>query len=172
MRARGIVALLALVLCPWARAQTGRAAPPVRPRDEVLKMIDAYIVSNLQESLGLSDEQFVKVLPLLRRLQTDRRSYADRRHALMQEMRRSLAAGRATEPRIAEAMRDLHALENDEPAIIRKDVDALDAVLTPTQQAKLRLLQVQVEQRLRELLNRRQQQRPGARAIPEEPEPE
>ena len=32
-------------------------------------MVDAYIVSNLQESVGLTDEQFVKVLPLVKRLQ-------------------------------------------------------------------------------------------------------
>ena len=32
-------------------------------------MVDAYVVSNLQESLGLSDEQFAKAIPLVKKLQ-------------------------------------------------------------------------------------------------------
>ena len=41
----------------------GRAGAGARPRDEAFKMVDAYIVSNLQESLGLSDEQFAQDPP-------------------------------------------------------------------------------------------------------------
>ena len=49
-----------------------------RPREEAFRMIDAYFLSNLQESLGLTDEQFVRLLPNVKRLQNDRRQYAQR----------------------------------------------------------------------------------------------
>ncbi len=39
----------------------GAQAPELR--DETFRLMDAYLISNLQESLGLSDEQFVKALP-------------------------------------------------------------------------------------------------------------
>jgi hypothetical protein len=169
---------LILAVAGSAAAQGGggrAAAGKSRPRDEVIKMIDAYIVSNLQESVGLTDDQFVKVLPLLKKLQSDRRSYAERRRERLQEMRRLFESGRASEQRIAELMKDVLVLENEQPEILRKDVEALDAVLTTVQKAKLRLLEIQVEQNIRELMNRvRQQQRPGAghRTLPAEPVPE
>jgi hypothetical protein len=117
-------------------------------------MIDAYIVSNLQESLGLSDEQFVKILPLVKRLQGDRRGFLERRHEILQELRRQLESGKATESRVGELLHDLKTVDNDEPASVRKDMDAIDAQLSTVQQAKLRLLQFQVEQKIRELMNR------------------
>jgi hypothetical protein len=168
--------ILAVAGAAGAQGAGGRAAAGQgRPREEVIKMIDAYIVSNLQESVGLTDEQFVKVLPLLKKLQSDRRSYTERRRDRLQEMRRLFESGRASEQRIAELMKDVLALEKEQPEILHKDVEALDAVLTTVQKAKLRLLEIQVEQNIRELMNRvRQQQRPGAgrRTLPAEPPPE
>src|ERR1700682_6122754 len=58
----------------------------VAPREEAFKMIDAYIVSNLQESLDLTDEQFVKLLPLVKRLQSDRRAVLQRRQQALMEV--------------------------------------------------------------------------------------
>jgi hypothetical protein len=90
----------------------------------------------------------------VKRLQSDRRSFAIRRQGLLLELRGLVESGRATDQRIADLLKDLKALEGEEPDVLRRDRDALDAVLTPIQQAKLRILEVQVEQRLRELLGR------------------
>jgi hypothetical protein len=125
-------------------------------REELFKMIDAYVVSNLQESLALTDEQFARLLPAVRRLQSVRREFAEKRRDTLMEMRRLLASGAGTEPRIAELMQSLKALEAEEPAAVRKEIDAVDSQLTPVQQAKLRLMEARVEQRLRELLRRGQ----------------
>ena len=173
---KGILLAVVLGLAAPAMAQgpgAGRRAnAPERPRDELMKMIDAYIVANLQESVGLTDEQFVKVLPLLKKLHSDRRDHAERRHQMLREMRGLLASGRATEPRIAELMRSVRALENDAPAAARKDVEALDAVLSAVQQAKLRILEVEVEQKIRGLMNRARKGGAGRRTLPVEPSPE
>jgi hypothetical protein len=88
-------------------------------------------------------------------------------------MRRLLESGRATEPKLAELLKELRTIENEEPAIARKNADAIDAQLNTVQQAKLRILQAQVEQKIRELMNRvRQQSRQGrAREGEVEPQP-
>lgn len=144
-----------------AFAQQRPGAGGVKPRDEAFRMIDAYIVSNLQESLLLTDEQFTKLLPLVKRLQRDRRELVQRRIQALMEMRRTMAQGVATEARVQELLRELKAVEVEEPTTIRRDMDAIDALLSPLQQAKYRLLEVEVERKLRALMS---QMRPGAGA--------
>lgn len=149
-------------------------AGPDRPRDEAFKMIDAYIVSNLQESLDLTDDQFVKVLPLVKRLQTDRRAVLQRRQQALMDLRRLLASGDATEVRVKELLAQVKAAEADEPGILRKDRDAIDAVLSPVQQAKFRVMEVEVEHKIRELMTQIRTQRrkegQGRPAGPRSPE--
>jgi Spy/CpxP family protein refolding chaperone len=126
--------LLAALFAGSANAQQAR-----RPREEAFKMVDAYLVSNLQESLTLTDDQFAKLLPHVKRLQNDRRGLAQRRMLALSEMRRTLGAGGATEARIGELMKEVKAVEAEQPEVLRKDMDAIDAALTPVQQAKFRL---------------------------------
>ncbi len=140
-------------------AEGERAGERRAPRDEAFKMIDAYIVSNLQESLDLTDDQFVKLLPLVKRLQTDRRSALQRRQQPLMELRRLLASGGATEARVTELLREVKAAEAEEPGLLRKDRDAIDAVLSPVQQAKFRVLEVEVEHKIRELMTQVRAQR-------------
>ena len=150
-----------------ALAQEEPAAGAERPgRAEAFKMVDAYVMSNLQESLGLSDEQFAKAIPLVTKLQTERREYYFERTRKMREMRRLLRQGGATEAQVLELLGQVKALDADGPARARRDLEALDAVLTPLQQAKFRVLELEVEQRMRELMNRVRQRapRPGARS--------
>lgn len=138
-------------------------------------MVEAYIVSNLQESLDLSDDQFAKILPHVKRLQKDRRDLAQRRGQALAEMRRMLESGAATEARVAELLRDVKAVEAEQPETIRKDMDAIDAVLTPVQQGKFRLLEGEVERKIRALMNdlRAPNRNPGRnrRPLANEPEP-
>lgn len=161
MKPRPIAVLAAVALllasAAFAQGQGRRRAgespgPPERPREELFRMIEAYVVSNIQESLGLSDEQFVKLLPLVKRLQTHRREFAQRRMRTLLELRRSFDAGNASEAGVGELLKELKAVEAEEPPTIRKDQDAIDSALTPVQQAKYRILEVEVERRLRELM--------------------
>jgi hypothetical protein len=56
------------------------------------------------------------------------------------------------------------AVEAEQPEIVRKDMEAIDAVLTPVQQAKFRLLEGEVERKIRALMSGlRPQNRNGAR---------
>jgi hypothetical protein len=153
-----------------ASAQQGPGAG--RPaREEAFRMVDAYVVSNMQESLGLSDEQFAKAIPLVKKLQSERREYLFERMRLMHEMRRLLQQGGAVEPQVLELLKEVKNLEAEGPERIRRDYEALDALFTPIQQAKYRVLEGEVEQRVRELTNRARGARSGERPR-NEPQPQ
>ena len=125
-------------------------------RDETFRLMDAYLISNIQESVGLTDEQFAKVLPLVKKLQADRRDLARRRMQALRMLRKTLVSGSATEASVAELLKDLKNATSDERAATLGNIDALDAALTPLQQAKFRVFEAEVDARLRHLLARSQ----------------
>jgi hypothetical protein len=144
--------------------------PGARARDEGARMIEAYILSNLQESLGLSDEQYVKAIPLVKKLQSDRREFTQGRMRLVRQMRHALESGSATEGQVKDLLAQVKTLEAEGPARIKKSLDAVDGILTPLQQAKLRVFEIEVERKLRDLLSEiRRRNGPGR---PGEPPPE
>ncbi len=164
-----LAALVALAGSCLAAAQDESASPRRRGegrREEAFKMVDAYLVSNLQQSLALTDEQYAKVLPLVTRLQSDRRAYLVERGRLLREMRRLMGSGAASEGEVLARLKELKQVETDGPARVRTDMEALDAGLSPLQQAKYRVLELDVEQRLRELMGRARTNRRGAGAPP------
>lgn len=152
----GLLAGLALPLAAQERAprRMGAGPPPgaPAPANEAFKVVDAYVLSNLQESLELSDEQFVKLLPLVKRAQSDRREFAQRRVRSLMALRKLLASGAATESRVVDLLKELKTIENEGPQTLRKSMDAIDAALNPLQQAKYRVLEADVERRIRELM--------------------
>jgi Spy/CpxP family protein refolding chaperone len=123
-------------------------------REEAFRMVDAYVVSNMQESLGLTDEQFAKAIPLVKKLQGERREYLLERTRTVREMRRLLRQGGATEAQVLDLLKRLKALDAEGPPRTAKNLETLDAMLTPLQQAKYRVLEAEVEQRMRELMGR------------------
>ncbi len=125
-------------------------------RDETFRLMDAYLISNLQESLGLTDEQFGKALPLVKKLQSDRRDYAKRRMQALRLLRKSLLSGSATEAGVVDLLKDLKNASAEERAGTLRNLEVLDAVLTPIQQAKYRVFEAEVDLRLRHLLARSQ----------------
>ena len=125
-------------------------------REDTFRLIDAYVISNIQESLGLSDEQFGRVLPLVKKLQADRRDFARRRMQALRSLRKTLTSGAATEAGVADLLKEVKSAAADEHAGSQKNLEALDAILTPLQQAKYRVFEAEVELRLRHLLARSQ----------------
>jgi Spy/CpxP family protein refolding chaperone len=159
-----LAVLLGSLALPVAAAAQPPSEPggPLEPREEAGRIVDAYILSNLQESLGLTDEQFVKLLPLVKRLQTDRRDALQRRRRALNEMRRLLKSGNATEPQVVEKLKELKAIEAEERT--RGTMEAIDGQLNPLQQAKFRVFESEVGQKLREMMGQlRRQNRGGPR---------
>ena len=183
MNAKLVGATLILAGAVAAGAQGPAGPPPKGPgegrqRGEAFKMVEAYFLSNLQESLELTDEQYVKLLPPVKKLQAERRDQMERRGRASLQLRHALQSGKATEASVTESLRELKRLEAEGPAAVHKLQEAVDAQLTPLQQAKYRLTEMEVERKVRELLQRagrprdvRRPGRPGAAGQPE-PEPE
>jgi hypothetical protein len=139
-----------------AQAPPSPPEPPLegQGRAEPARMVEAYFLANLQESLQLTDEQFLRVLPPVKRLLTARRELAQRRLKALQTVRRQFRSGTATDASVAEALKELKAVEAEEGQLARRDREAVDAALTPVQQAKYRVFELEVEQRLRGLMDR------------------
>jgi Spy/CpxP family protein refolding chaperone len=146
-----LLALAAGAVCGQDETAPGAERPA---RAEAFKMVDAYVISNLQESLGLTDDQFAKAIPLVKKLQTERREYLLERTRKVREMRRLLRQGGASEAQVVELLREVQRLEQEGTDTTRRNAAALDAVLTPIQQAKFRVMELEVEQRMRELVRR------------------
>ena len=143
---------LALVLLVTARAASAQEEPAENPRtarEEAFRMVDAYVVSNLQESLGLNDEQFAKAIPLVKKLQHDRRDYLMERGRMVREMRRLLRQGGPVETQVLDLLKQVKTLDVEGPERTRRNLEALDGLLNPIQQAKYRVLEGEVEQRAR-----------------------
>jgi hypothetical protein len=149
-------------------AQAEAPAGEERPaRREAFRMVDAYVVGNLQGSLGLTDEELARAIPLVRKLQTARREYYLERTRTLREMRRLLQRGGATEAQVLDLLQRLKALDAEGLQEARQDQEALDAALTPVQQAKYRVLEMEVEQRMRAIVSRaRPRAAPRRRASP------
>ncbi|HLA77788.1 MAG TPA: hypothetical protein VJU18_09435 [Vicinamibacteria bacterium] len=156
---------------PGPRRMRGEPAGP-GPGHEAFKLVEAYVLSNLQDSLDLSDDQFVKMLPLVKRVQNDRREFAQRRMRVLMELRKLLGSGTATESRVGDLLKELKSIESEEPAALRRDMDAIDAALNPLQQAKYRVFEADVERRIRELMRQMGGTGgPGRNRRPDNPEP-
>lgn len=171
--------LAAAVMAASAAGASGEGPAAAAPagdaqalRDEVHEVVDTYILMKAQERLGLTDEQFAKLVPLIRQQKNDRREFDRRRFSALGEMRRLFKKGEATEARVAELLRELKAVESEMPAAMARDQAAIDAVLSPVQQAKYRLLDAEVGRRLHDLRQRAhdRRERGAGRMAPPRPE--
>ena len=150
----GTVVLAAIGPALFAGDDAPKGPPMGGPpgKGEIFKMVDAYLLANVQEALGLSDEQNAKVLPQILKLQADRRGFFRRRGKALGEMKKLLGSGAATEAQVAEQMKEYRALESDELDTLRKDVESIDKELTVVQQAKFRILEREVVRKIEGLI--------------------
>jgi membrane-bound lytic murein transglycosylase len=133
--------------------------PRRSPREEVFRMVDAYIAENLQAKLGLSDEELARALPVVRRLHAERRRLAERKVRAFQQMKRAVRTGAITDARALDLLQEMKAAEAAEAAAVRAGQDAVNLVLSPVQQVKYRILEGEIEHRLREVMARVRAQR-------------
>jgi hypothetical protein len=155
-----------------AAAQEGRpqgapdGGPRRPPREEIFRMVDAYLAEHLQESLALSDDQLNRLMPLVRKLNADRRRFAEQRIRALFQLRRILKEVGASDARIAELLQQVKSAELEEPIVVRAGHDAIDAQLTPLQQAQFRVLEAEVEHRVRQAMGRLRAERSGRPGAP------
>lgn len=126
------------------------------PPAEIQLMFDGYALMQAQRMLQISDEQFPQFLPRLKALQEARRRAQMQRQRAIQELRR-LTQPRAVpvdEAELRDRLKALDDIEARSAGEIRQAMTALDQVLDPLQQARLRIFEETMEQRKVELLMR------------------
>jgi hypothetical protein len=183
MTRRTIVAALTLVLSFGASAayaqpagRPGRQAPPrggagataedapITPA-EIRRMFDSYALMQAQDQLKISDEQFPTFLTRFKALQDVRRRTLQERNRLLQELRRLASDPQADEAAMKDKLKALRDVEDRSQADIRKAYEGIDQVLDLRQQARFRVFEEMMEQRMLQLITRaRQANRPKPEA--------
>lgn len=171
---RPLVALVLVGFCSTLAAQTPpaqptppslpEASPDIRP-GEVQQLFDAYVLVQIQDSLGLNEQEYTNLLPRLRVLQQVRRRMLQERLRLINELQK-LTNPRLPQPAeesvVKERLSALQELESRYAADLRRAYDGVDEMLNIRQRARFRVFEEQVERRKLQLLLRatRQNRRP------------
>lgn len=177
MRHPVVLALLLAATSAWTQPPPeGRPGPrdkgQRRPPEEALRVRDALFNDMLQERLGLKDDEYLRLLPAVKKYQSDRREIEQKRMHMLQELRRAFEAGTATDQAVATQMKDLRAAEAEESVTLRRDREAIDGILTPVQQAKLRILERELDARIRIAIGQMRRGPQGHQAPRKDEEPE
>jgi hypothetical protein len=163
-----------------------RRGPEMTPT-EIQKVFDGYLLIQAQESLGLTDQQFVQFVPRLKTLQDTRRRHQQERVRLLNELQRLTrpAAGSRARPPVEpgadvadeallkDRLSTLAELDARFAADMRKAYNALDEVLGIRQQARFRVFEEQIERKKLDLLLRARQNpnRPQNSSRPQQKRP-
>ncbi len=136
------------------RAGAAIEQPGVSPA-EIQRLFDAYAVMQAQEQLQLTDTQYAQFVSKMKALQDVRRRHQQERGRVLQDLRRLVQqADAADDAQIKERIKELDDVDARAADELRRAYAALDAVLTPRQQARFRLFEEQMERRKIELLTR------------------
>ena len=123
-------------------------------RRDLADMVDTYLLMQVQDRLELSDEQFAKAMPIIRQLQEHRWEGLEQRREGLRALRRLLESGKATDSTVGPGLARLREAATSMCQKVAGDMAALDALLTPVQQAKYRVLEAEVERRIRHIRRR------------------
>ncbi len=128
-------------------------------RDEVEGMMDAYILSKLQDALELTDEQFGTMVVAQKKLQDTRRDYRQGRMTLLRQMRQTLRRDQAGEEELVHLLDELDSLEIEFSQNQRARYAAIDDILEIRQRARYRILETEIQRRLTQLMRQVRGQR-------------
>lgn len=119
----------------------------------IQEIVEGFYVSRIQEALDLSDEQFTRVLPALRNSLRQRNELGVRRARALNALRQAVENNGSDD----EIRRRIREVDESDLALrqVQQDlIDEVDPGLSPTQRARLRLVQPRLEERIRDLIQR------------------
>jgi hypothetical protein len=134
--------------------------PPVRDgagarggQTPILDMVEGFYVSQLPAMTELSDEQFVKILPVLRQSLRERFEISARRTRAVAELRQLVERGGSDEE-MTRLIREMDRADAGVQASREKFLASVDPLLAPRQQARLRMALIMIEQRVGNMIQR------------------
>ncbi|MGE3343646.1 MAG: hypothetical protein AB7L71_09440 [Vicinamibacterales bacterium] len=147
------------------------AAAPGMPVQQLQELFDAFVLVQAQRVLQLTDDEYQRFFPAMKRLQDVRRGQVQQRVRQLNELRRAaplrpgpnqrevVSADEATLTAMLRRMDEMEARHAEEIRDARK---ALDAVLTVRQRAAFRIFEEDMERQKIDFITRaRQQAGPG-----------
>jgi uncharacterized coiled-coil DUF342 family protein len=132
---------------------------PISPA-EVRKMFDSYALMQAQEQLKISDEQFPKFLMQYKALLELRRKTTQERNQMIQELRKEANAEKVNEAQLKDRLKALHDFEERSHVDLRKAYDEIDKLLDVRQEARFRVFEQQMDQRMAQLVARARRSAP------------
>ncbi|HEX4997330.1 MAG TPA: hypothetical protein VFY29_03840 [Terriglobia bacterium] len=131
------------------RPRAAAAAANPNSSDDLLL---ALYINEFQRQVGVSDADLKnKFRPVLMRWLQQRRNVVNRRNDAVMTLRQLLASG-APASEITRQIQEVDQAENQTRNAERRLLNEIDPLLTPVQQGKFRVFQVDMEQRLKDLL--------------------
>ena len=146
-----LVLLSVLAIATGSTAQN-RDRNPQPNRQEVEGMMEAYILSKLQDSLDLTDEQFGSMVVAQKKLSDTRREYRRDRMQVLRQMRQTLQRDQAGESELQPLLSELDTLRDEFASNEKSRYAAIDDILDIRQRARYRVLEVELQRRLGEMM--------------------
>ena len=134
-----------------------RGARETRPpsgRVPIQEVIEGFYVSRVQRELDLDDSQFARLLPALRESLEERNALGQRRTRAFNALRRALREDETTDEELDRLVRELDEAESRLRAVQEELLKNVDPALSSRQRARMRIIQPNVEERIRSLIER------------------
>lgn len=181
MKKLALILLLAGTSSAYALPGQQRPQQKLRPGDRPINaparraMVEdsliGFYTNQFQQQAEVSNEVFVKVLPFLRQFVHDRFEISQRRTRALNQLRQAVVRG-GSEEDLKRLVRDLDGADADFQANQERFLGNVDPLLNARQQARLRLLQIMADNRIRELIDAVQNPAgPRQNAVPKATQP-
>ena len=126
---------------------------PGASRQEFESMMEAYIISKLQDSLSLTDEQYAGMVVAQKKLQETQRNYRRQRSEFLRQLRR-IGRVDGADNELAGVLAGFDQLKREFQESEWTRYAAIDEILNVQQRARYRILEVEIQRRLQELVRR------------------
>lgn len=158
---------LLLVAGVAAATTTSQRQGAERPnREELQGMMEAYVLSKLQDALELTDEQFGRMVVAQKKLSDVRREHRRRRGEALRDLREILRRPDTSEDEIQPILDELEELRADFQEEEKARYRDIDAILDIRQRARYRILEVELQRRLQQLIRRVRNREPPDPGFP------
>lgn len=118
---------------------------------DVEGLMEAYVISKLQDALELTDEQFAQMVVAQKRISEHRWDYRRERATVLQQMREELQSTDGREERLASLLARLDELQRGFEDQEREHYRAIDAILDIRQRARYRVLEQEIQRRFQQI---------------------
>lgn len=121
-------------------------------RQDVEGMMEAYVLSKLQDALELSDEQFGAMVVAQKKLSDARREYRRSRMQVLRQIRQALQRDSTGEAELQPLLGQLDTIRDEFAATEKSRYAAIDEILDIRQRARYRILEIELQRRLGEMM--------------------